>query len=298
MIAHGNLERLLGVEPAPPLQVAGTAGSAEMEQRWAEFLEGRPPDVEIIDAHGHLGPSGTAVLRPQTIDAHIAYALGRMDRLNIATTIVSGLHALFSDPVEGNELLESSTRPYGRRFRGYLAFNPFYDTELVPCLDEFFSHEFFVGFKLLCDYWGVPVTDARFEPVWEYANRHHLPILLHTWEGAHNSPAMLAEIVKAYPAAAFLLGHSGGGSVGRREAEALALSSENVYLEFCGSFTSDIPWERTIARVGSSRVLFGTDQTFHDPAWELGRLLSLDLPWETLRPILGANIRRVLASRV
>ena len=297
LIAHGNLERLLGLGATEPDMVRRMKDAGSPGDSWMKFLAGEPVDADIIDAHAHLGPSGIAVVRRREMDEHIAYALQRMDRLNIRMTIASGMRALFSDPVEGNKELEASVRPYVDRFRGYLAFNPFYDRAMVPRFDEFFSGEFFVGFKVLCDYWRVPLTDPRFEPVWEYANLHRLPILLHTWEGAYNSPALLKEIVKDYPRAMFLLGHSGGGNAGRREAEELALSNDNVYLEFCGSFTSDIPWEETIARVGSTRVLFGTDETFHDPAWELGRLLSLGVPWETLLPILGRNTRRILAAR-
>jgi predicted TIM-barrel fold metal-dependent hydrolase len=264
---------------------------------WGKFLREEDLDVEIIDAHTHLGSSGMAVLPRGQIEGQIAYALERMDRLHIRSMIVSGMQALLSDPVEGNLALEESCRPYGDRFLGYLGCNPFYNREMIPRFDEFFSGTFFVGLKLLCDYWGVPLTDPRFIPVWEYAHQHRLPILLHTWEGRFDSPALLKEIAPAYPDAMILLGHSGGGNAGRREAEELAVANPNVYLEFCGSFTSNILWEETIGRVGADRVLFGTDSTFHDPAWELGRLLSLDLPAETIRPILGGNMRRLLGRR-
>ena len=76
-----------------------------------------------------------------------------------------------------------------------------------------------------------------------------------------------------------------------------AAANPNVYLEWCGSFCSGIPWEETITQVGSDRVVFGTDAFGHDQAWELGRFLSLDLPAQTLLPILGQNIRRILAGR-
>jgi len=180
---------------------------------------------------------------------------------------------------------------------GYFTFNPFYGADLVKRFDDAFSRPFFAGFKLLCDYWQTPVTDPRFEPVWRYANERRLPILLHTWEGTCDSPALLSDIVPRYLEARFLLGHSGGGDRGRLEAERLALASPNVYLEFCGSFCAARPWEETLAAVGPDRVVFGTDGIYHDVSWELARLLSVDVPDETKVRILGANMRAVLARR-
>lgn len=117
---------------------------------------------------------------------------------------------------------------------------------------------------ILCGYWGIPVTDPRFEPAYRYANRHRLPILFHTWDGPYDQPGLLKDIVKRHPQAIFVLGHAGGGDGGRRDAEELARAHRNVYLEWCGSFCSRIPWEETLARVGERQVVFGTDGLFHD----------------------------------
>jgi len=291
LIAHGNIEKLIGVteRKSPPSSCHG--------RLWQTLLEGKPLDLDVVDAHGHLGPSGLWMHADAGIEEETTDLLRRMDRLGIRTAIISGLEALLSDPVEGNLALEKSLRPHGDRFRGYVAFNPLYAEELKPRFDDFFSSPFFVGFKLLCDYWRVPVTDPRFETIWEYADRHRLPILLHTWEGSYNQPGMLKDIVKRFPEAVFLLGHSGGGETGRREAEDLAIANPNVYLEWCGSFCCLKPFEETLQRVSPHQVVFGTDAAPHSPAWELGRLLSLDLPDDTLVPILGANMRKILDGR-
>ena len=290
-IAHGNLEHRLGL----------AAGQALAPTRpgklWQTMLAGQPLAADVVDAHGHLGPSALYLHADADTQEETTNWLRCKDRLGIRTTIVSGLEALFSDPVAGNRALEQSLAPQGDRFLGYVAFNPFYAAELTPQLDDFFARPFFVGFKLLCDYWRVPVTDSRFATVWEYANRHRLPILLHTWDGANNRPGMLKDIVKQFPDAIFLLGHSGGGDSGRQEAEELALANPNVYLEWCGSFCCMKPFEETLQRVNPRQVVFGTDAACHSPAWELGRMLSLDVPDETLFPILGANMRGILANR-
>ena len=97
-----------------------------------------------------------------------------------------------------------------------------------------------------------------------------------------------------YPEAIFILGHSGGNDAGREEAEKLALENKNVFLEWCGSFCSRRRWEDTIQKVGNHRIVFGTDAVYHSIDWELGRLLSLDVEDDVLKPILGANMRAIL----
>jgi len=78
-----------------------------------------------------------------------------------------------------------------------------------------------------------------------------------------------------------------GATGGRREAEALAQKHSNVYMEWCGSFCSSIPWEETLRRVAPRQIVFGTDGMVHDIAWELARLLSLDASDETFEADLG-----------
>ncbi len=289
-IACGNLEALLGLDPT---QEAGAA----VGSMWRDFLAGTPPTRDIVDAHGHLGGAGVWAIREPDTRRQAADAVRTMDRLGVRTFIVSGFDALSSEPVEGNLMLEKEIQAQGARIRGYLAFNPFYADQLIPRLDDFFSRPFFVGFKVLCDYWGVPVTDSRFEPAYAYANAHRLPVLVHTWSGPFDSPKMLEGVARKHPHASFLLAHCGGSDAGRREAEELALANENVYLEWCGSFCARRLWEDTLDKVGSDKVIYGSDALGHDMAWELGRLLSLDVPAAKLTPILGDNMRRVLGRR-
>ena len=293
LIMHGNLERLLGLKgnaKAAPVPSAKLSGSL-----WGRCLAGKALGVDIVDAHFHLGPSGGYVLKDQEERSQVKPALKVMDALGIQTVLVSGMQALLSEAVAGNNLLEKVLLPNADRFKGYLGFNPFYADGLVRNFERYFSGPFFVGFKTLCGYWGVKTNDPRFKPMWAYANRHRLPILNHTW--SKDDVSLLKDVVKKYPQAHFLIGHSGGTADGRREAETLAQGNPNVYLEWCGSFCVAAAWEKTLQQVNPRQVVFGTDAMAHDIYWELGRLLSLDVPDKTLIPILGQNMRRIMDLR-
>lgn len=293
LIAHGNLDLLTGLKTRAP---AGPA-PAPANSLWPLYLAGKPLTVDIVDAHGHIGPSAGYVLAAQEERRQVSNALRAMDASGIRTMLISGIQACLGAAVPGNDLVAEVLQPHPGRFGGYLAFNPFYADELVPQFDRYFAGPVYAGFKTLCDYWRVPITDSRFKPMWEYANRHRLPVLSHTWDGPYDSPRLFKELVTRYPHVAFLLGHSGGGDAGRAEAEALAQEHRNVYLEWCGSFCCSRRWEDTLRVVRPEQVVFGTDAMAHGIEWELGRLLSCNLPDKVLIPILGANMRRLLARR-
>lgn len=293
LIASGNLERLTGLKPLRAVRETVWRHNTF----WPRFLKRKPLNTAAIDAHGHLGPSAGYVLERQAEPVQLALALKTMEAAGINTMILSGMEAILGDSVKGNDQLESILKPHTNRFKGYVAFNPFFGRELAACFKRYFAGPVFVGFKTLCDYWGVPITDPRFRPMWEYAERHRLPVLNHTWQGTLDSPALLAEIVQKYPNVQFILGHSGGGDRGRLEAKELAARHRNVFLEWCGSFHCARPWEETLRVVGSRQVVFGTDAMAHEINWELGRLLSLAIGDAPLKAILGGNMRRILAMR-
>lgn len=302
-IARGNIAARLGLADGHQDVAAGCAPDSLRRRH----LRGEKLGLPVIDAHAHLGASSRWIMEDNHTPDMIRQMLARMDRIGIEQTIAFlGSNPMDDDVVKGNELLESVTKPHHDRIKGMLYFHPSAANELAGRLDEFFARDFFVGFKILCGYWRRPLADPVFTPAWEYADRHCLPVLVHTWgrdsDVPHNlvgydTPANLAPIAKKYPRAIFILGHSGGNDAGRAEAEQLALENENVFLEWSGSFCSRRQWEETIKKVGNQRIVFGTDSVYHSIDWELGRLLSLDVEDAVLTPILGANMRAILNRR-
>ena len=299
LIAHGNVERLLKL-PALNKKLTAEVPNKLDKPLWDRFKNGEAlSEVKIIDAHAHDQLPTLGWFMPETsLEENVEVLVEQSKRLKINQTILSSGIALFGDGVEGNRETEKAFAPYGDLFKGYLGFNPRFSDALTPLFDDFFSRDFYVGFKLLADYWKIPVTDASYNPLWEYADKHCLPILLHTWDGNCDSPVMLTDIVKKYPNAIFLLGHSGGGTQGRFEAIELAQNNDNVYLEFCGSFTTPELFEDAIKQVGIEKVVYGSDTSGHSEVWELGRFLSLPLNDDELRPALAQNMENIFKKRI
>ena len=298
LVAHGNLERLLGI----PALEKPLAPEPDLSRKplWKTFREGKKLEgVEIWDAHSHWGsntrPDGWIIRGHDDQEGMLGDIVGVLDKLGMTKScLIPGLRG---KPLELTRELEQRAKAFPGRLYGYVPYNPFYAelwTEEV--LDDLFSRDFFIGFKTLCSYWQIRLDDPRFEPLWQYADRYHLAVLGHNWGDNWNSPSMLKDTVKRYPNAQFLLGHSGGNLRGRMEAEELAESSPNVHLEVCASFCCERSLCKSIERLGIERFVFGSDTYCHNVAYELASFLSLPLPDAELLPALAENMKKVVAA--
>ena len=263
---------------------------------WRPFVEdGIAPDVEIYDSHCHLGPSGgNWYLVDCDFESQIAGTEELMKKLNVRKMVasVSGR----PDLIQANCDMEEAVGDKKDKFLGYIRYSCHFDHEFTDeYLDERMRSGFYVGLKALPGYLGVDVRDPRYDIMFDYANRHHLPVLIHTWGGSDpGSPKKCAEVAMKWPNAKIIIGHTGGSVAGRRECEEIAQDPRysNVYFEFCGSWGGG-SWEETLKKIDYRRVLYGTDGCLHNMAWEMGRLLSVDTSDEALTAILGGNAKEL-----
>ena len=106
---------------------------------------------------------------------------------------------------------------------------------------------------------------------------------------------LCAEMAARYPNAKVLLGHSGLNDKGREMCHTIAQNPayNNVYFENCGTFCSEIRLEESLKFIDYRRFLYGTDAPIHSIVWELGRLLSADIPDDQMKAILGGNTKKL-----
>ncbi|MBQ6840066.1 MAG: amidohydrolase family protein [Oscillospiraceae bacterium] len=258
---------------------------------WNRYLEEKPIGTRIIDSHAHISPHIAGWFAPNNdiVEATPLF-YQKMERLGMEKAIVSQPAAVYEDPRQPNTHLLECTREYADKISGYLSYIPFgSDLYTKEYMDKMFATGFFIGFKTMPGYNGIGLGDERYIPMFEYAKKHALPILLHTW-GAKDIRSF-AEVSARWPGVKIILGHSGGLEDGRQECHKVAQDPKypDLYFEFCGSFFSTVSWKDSLKFIDYRRVLFGTDANLHDAAWELGRLLSEDIPDEQLDAILSGN---------
>ena len=116
LIAHGNLERMLGIES--PL--SGTR-PVNGDRLWHRLLRQEQLGPDIIDGHTHL--SRTLAKwedHDQTdIDSHAKQALRRMDRMGVSSMIIAEYSVYEPDLSTGKTWMEKHLSAYGDRFHGY-----------------------------------------------------------------------------------------------------------------------------------------------------------------------------------
>ncbi len=299
MIRYGNFIRLFKDEKDRRIL---TEGLRELKPHvknsfWEPFVNGCGCiGTEIIDIHTHMGSTGSNwYLYQMDFPRQIENFEKDMKRYGIRriVTSVSGR----ADLIQANIDMEEAVKGREDRFKGYVRYNPNFDSEFSDeYLDARLNGPYFIGLKTLPQYMGINIKDPRYDRMFRYADNHKLPILIHCWDGSLGNPGDCAEAASRWPGAQVILGHSGGSAAGRKVCEQLAQDHryDNLWFEFCGSFTEDRSWEDTLKYIDYHRVLYGTDACLHEISFELGRLLSADIPDEQLKAVLGGNARRLL----
>ena len=256
-----------------------------------EFWEkGRSDSCPIYDMHGHMG-AWHAIYFPRP---EADQMIGTMDECGVKMLVFTHHHALLAPDV-GNRASIDAVRRYPGRLRAYCAINPNYPEQVESDVASFEQHrDVYVGFKFLSDYHKVPITDERYRPALEYADRQRLLVLMHTWGGSpFDGAPLVRRLAERYPNVRFLLGHSCHDDWDA--AVALAQDFPNLYLELTAIFDNRGILEKFAAEAGSERMLFGTDLPWFDPHQAVGALLSAHLSDEEIHNICHRNAEKLLA---
>ncbi|MEM2985127.1 MAG: amidohydrolase family protein [Candidatus Freyarchaeota archaeon] len=173
----------------------------------------------------------------------------------------------------------------------------------------------FKGIKLIPTFQFCNPCDERLNPVYEYAQKENLVLLTHTgcdpglWEYPDfcedAKPNHLASVAERYPRLNIVGAHLGSYSAENpgiwfEEMMQVVEQYDNIYTD-----TSAVDPElvrRAVNRVGSEKILFGSDYpvvlTYCDRKvgmlLNLGNILNLDISTEDKINILGKNAKKIL----
>jgi len=239
--------------------------------------------------HGHMGEWHSIWFpRARTTDM-----IRSMDGANVKLLCFAPHASLFA-PQIGNTAAIEAVRRFPTRLRAYLSVNPHYGDQLQHDLGEFDGlRDVYIGLKLLADYHAVPLTDERYRPAWEFANQRRLPVLSHTWGGStFNGPHELRRIAAQYPDVKLFLGHCLNDHW--HEAAALCADFPNLYCELTSVLGIRGVLEYFVEKVGSRRMLFGTDLPWFDEHHGIGSVLAADMSDADRHNILHRNAEKIL----
>jgi len=248
---------------------------------------GLPFPFEAIDMHAHIGRYSHAI-PSLDVASHIAV----MDRLGVKSATVSHMQCMSWDVAWGNEQVFKAMKAFPGRILGYASVFPkskdYVATEARKRIKQGFT-----GFKFHNSN-GFAYDNPAYEPAWELADRHHLPMLFHTWGEARVFEEIANVALKA-PNAYILMGHSCSANMDRYIA--FAKKAQNIRLELCISSAPYGSIEYLASGVGAEKIVWGSDCCFYGMAQQFGRIIGCALPEADKRKIASENAQAILSDR-
>jgi uncharacterized protein len=241
----------------------------------------------ILDAHTHVEESPLAPWHdpPEKL-------LPLLDAAGIEQAVVMTYLDCPIPAADGVEYIAQVARKYPRLIP-FARMNPIAGEHAVSIFTSSVRELGIRGLKLHGISSAHPTNPKTLELV-AAAAKLRVPVLFHSGDEDRGLPLQIAGVCEACPDAVVILGHM-GGYYHVRDAIAVAARHPNAYLET--SATPDPSSIReAVDRIGSSRVLFGSDGPGAPPALELEKVRMAGLSSRDLELVLGINATRLLSG--
>jgi len=279
-IGYKNAERILKVSSLPKSKVSSKA-AVDMA------------DTFVADVHVHIGPYPS---KYQPISDG-AETIRVMDLVGINQACVSASMGVFGeDMTNANDYIAGLLKEYPDRFIGMAVLNPNLYRDLPEEIDRCFMNLGMKTVKIHPHLHNCPITDSRYQPVFEGAERYGYPILSHSGYGElEDSPEMFLDLACKYPDVNIIIGHSGNSPRGLEISLEIAKERPNIYLDTSGwAFSHPGAVEYAVEEIGAERIIFGSDFSWIAASYALGIIAHSRLNATEKSVILGKNLRKLL----
>ena len=245
--------------------------------------------MNLIDAHVHLQGRDLA---PGTLEEGDRLGV----KLFVCSTVVTGLghYPTFEKVSKSNDDLYAVMRRNPERVAGYCYVNPRNGGKALEDFRRRIEDQRMIGLKLwvatLCD-------DPLVYPFIEQAIEYRAPILIHSWRKTvgqlpyESNATHVANLARRYPEARILMAHMAGKV---ESAVNLIKPYPNVYTDTSGSPIGGAEVSIAVARLGASRVIFGSDLHGACLASNIGKVLGAGLSNDQLDLVLRGNMEKLL----
>jgi len=249
---------------------------------------GKPLDhCLVIDAHGHIGCEDASF---PFVNPSLDRIVASMDRMGIDLFCVSSLMSIYGDAGRGNREVEEAVAEYPGRFFGYMCADIGYPERIIPEMERSLAGGV-RGVKV----WsrgarpGLGYDHPNYQPVFEFAHAHSLPVLAHTWGGELDE---LKPSIERFGNINWMLAHT--ASADKPKYIQFAREYGNVYLELALSSCLRGLVEELVSAGLVDKTIWGSDATFIGASQQIGRVLFAQIPPDDKEKILGLNARRAL----
>lgn len=240
----------------------------------------------IIDSHTHVDEvEAWGWIDPPEI------LLPLLDQAQIQKAIIMSYRDADTPEDPAVEYVREAVDQYPDRLIGYVRINA-ESPHAAEILDLALQEYEFKGVKLHpVSYVGYPYGENTIRLI-KRASEYQAPVLFHSGDEPLSLPQELAETARLCPEATLILAHIGGYYHCEAAIKA-AEQYENIYLD-----TSGMPYPSIISeaveRIGSDRVLYGSDGPGCLPELEVAKVKMADLKPEAEANVFSKNILRIL----
>lgn len=142
-------------------------------------------------------------------------------------------------------------------------------------MEEALKRQGIVGIMLHPQWDTYPANAKLLDPVFDLLSDYGMPALVYCGDVPYTMPAQIADMAVKFPKVPVIIGHMAKTEV-YQHVTASALRSDNIYLETSGCNITNII-EDAVAKIGASRVLFGTGWPGMSPHAEIYKINKLKL---------------------
>jgi len=240
--------------------------------------------MNIIDFHVHISKTRKEPVRE---------IIKLMDSYNISKCVTFPGNEVIPD----NFWMAEQIRSYRDRLIPFAWINPLLGNEAIKQLDLLVNNHNFKGIKLHPLFQAFyPNRKEYMEPIAKKAIEYNLPILIHCGHAPYSTPWQVGEFAMQFPDVLVILDHMGLQVGWVDDAINQAERYPNIILG-----TTAMPFHEKIfeavKRIGSKRVIYGSDAPTIHPLPEIDRIKVSGLEEGEINDILGENAKRILKIR-
>ncbi|MFF5295265.1 amidohydrolase family protein [Paractinoplanes globisporus] len=249
--------------------------------------------MTVVDFHARLTPGDAEpaglldALDEAGIDRAVVCAGGLLPLDRLAAQITDGGRAEVSADNDG--VRRACARSGGRLL-------PFYFADPERDVEAYAKKAFdFRGLEISPAVHGGRLDDPAVSELAAIAEAAGHPVYLVTVSRPGARPADLLALAARFPRVTFVWGHCGHHGLDVSGLGTIA-ARPNIVAELSGCLT--VTARLAVSRLGSHRVLFGTEYPLQDPGVELRKIAALDLDPSDRQAVLGANACRLLREEM
>lgn len=244
----------------------------------------------IIDGHTHLGQS---IFGYGQTPEELLFA---MDECEIDMAVVCPVQPYDYHLAPENDFIAKTAKKYPKRFTGFARVDPKQGKKAVDELERCIKILELKGLMLHPWEETFAINSKMVYPIMEKAMEYNIPVMVSGGHVRVSHPLQIGDIASEFPGVN-IIATSGGqiniSGMSLYDAEIMLEANKNVFLETSGIYREDFI-ENMIRKLGSERVIFGSNSPQMDIKYEILRPLTAQVTEEEKKDISGRTIAKLL----